>query len=42
MLEQHYGHTINRMMADELTKHKAQRKETREISLGTMTSIFKS
>ena len=28
MLEQHYGHTSNRAMADELTKHKEKRRET--------------
>ena len=27
MLEQHYGHTSNRAMADELTKHKEKRRE---------------
>jgi integrase len=27
MLEQHYGHTSNRAMADELTKHKEKKRE---------------
>ena len=27
MLEQHYGHTSNRAMADELTKHKDKKRE---------------
>jgi len=27
MVEKHYGHTINRVMADELTKHKEKKKD---------------
>jgi hypothetical protein len=27
MLEQHYGHTSDRAMADELTKHKDRKRE---------------